>query len=143
MENKLLKELYDYFYVRPELDEQENEVEECHKALIAALEKPERKLVLRIIDAQAFKHQYRYHIQHHKGKSHSKVDGGYPGNRITTISTHTYLTFISAVHRPSLIPEYHRLSYLDVQKRAHSVLYHSGPSSAHTCSRDYCYVLRW
>lgn len=54
MENKLLKELYDYFYVRPELDEQENEVEECHKALIAALEKPERKLVLRIIDAQNF-----------------------------------------------------------------------------------------
>ena len=52
MENKLLKELYDYFYVRPELDEQENEVEECHKALIETLEKPERKLVLRIIDAQ-------------------------------------------------------------------------------------------
>ena len=24
MENKLLKELYDYFYVRPELDEQES-----------------------------------------------------------------------------------------------------------------------
>ena len=55
MENKLLKELYDYFYIRyirPELDEQENEVEECHKALITALEKPERRLVLRIIDAQ-------------------------------------------------------------------------------------------
>ena len=52
MEKKLLKELYDHFYIRPELDEQENEVEECHKALIAALEKPERKLVLRIIDAQ-------------------------------------------------------------------------------------------
>ena len=52
MENKLLKELYDCFYVRSELDEQENEVEECHKALIAALEKPESKLVLRIIDAQ-------------------------------------------------------------------------------------------
>ena len=46
MENKLLKELYDHFYIRPELDEQENEVEECHKALIAALEKPERKLEL-------------------------------------------------------------------------------------------------
>ena len=44
MENKLLKELHDYFYVRPELDEQENEVEE----------KPERKLVLRIIDAQDY-----------------------------------------------------------------------------------------
>lgn len=54
MENKLLKELYDYFYVRPALDEQENEVEECHKALIAALEKPERNLVLRIIDAQTY-----------------------------------------------------------------------------------------
>ena len=52
MENKLLKELYDCFYVRPELNEQENEGEECHKALIAALEKPERRLVLRIIDAQ-------------------------------------------------------------------------------------------
>ena len=34
MENKLLKELYDHFYTRPELDEQENEVEECHRALI-------------------------------------------------------------------------------------------------------------
>ena len=54
MKNKLLKELYNCFYVRPELDEQENEVEECHKALIAALEKPERKLVLRIIDAQNY-----------------------------------------------------------------------------------------
>ena len=52
MENELLKGLYDYFYTPPELSEQENEVEECHKALIAALEKPERKLVLRIIDAQ-------------------------------------------------------------------------------------------
>lgn len=36
----------------PELDEQERESEESHKAFIAALEKPERKLVLRIIDAQ-------------------------------------------------------------------------------------------
>ena len=54
MENKLLKELYDCFYIRPELDEQENEVEKCHKALIAALEKPERRLVLRIIDAQDY-----------------------------------------------------------------------------------------
>ena len=49
---QMLKELYDCFYVRPELEEQENEVEECHKALITALEKPERRLVLRIIDAQ-------------------------------------------------------------------------------------------
>ena len=54
MENELLKGLYDCFYTPPELSEQENEVEECHKALIAALEKPERKLVLRIIDAQNY-----------------------------------------------------------------------------------------
>ena len=54
MENELLKRLYDCFYTPPELSEQENEVEECHKALIAALEKPERKLVLRIIDAQNY-----------------------------------------------------------------------------------------
>ena len=52
MENELLKRLYDCFYTPPELSEQENEVEECHKALIETLEKPERKLVLRIIDAQ-------------------------------------------------------------------------------------------
>ncbi len=52
MENELLKGLYDCFYTPPDLSEQENEVEECHKALITALEKPERKLVLRIIDAQ-------------------------------------------------------------------------------------------
>ena len=51
-EKKLLKGLYDCFYTPPELSEQENEVEECHKALIETLEKPERKLVLRIIDAQ-------------------------------------------------------------------------------------------
>ena len=41
MENELLKRLYDCFYTPPELSEQENEVEECHKALIEALEKPE------------------------------------------------------------------------------------------------------
>lgn len=52
MEKKLLKELYDCFYAPPELSEQEEEVTVCHKALIEALAKPERKLVLRIIDAQ-------------------------------------------------------------------------------------------
>ena len=35
MENELLKGLYDCFYTPPELSEQENEVEECHKALIS------------------------------------------------------------------------------------------------------------
>ena len=54
MEKKLLRTLYDCFYIRPEFVEQEEEVRECHKELIAALEKPERKLVLRIIDAQDY-----------------------------------------------------------------------------------------
>ena len=52
MESKLLRALYDCFYTRLRFDEQENEVRECHKALIEVLAKPERKLVLRIIDAQ-------------------------------------------------------------------------------------------
>ena len=52
MENELLKGLYDCFYTLPEFFEQEEEVTACHKALIEALAKPERKLVLRIIDAQ-------------------------------------------------------------------------------------------
>ena len=52
MENKLLKNLYDRFYTPPVLPEKRQEVEECHQALIKALEKPERRLVLRIIDAK-------------------------------------------------------------------------------------------
>lgn len=52
MENELFKGLYDYFYFPSELSEQEEEVTACHKSLIEALRKPERKLVLRIIDAQ-------------------------------------------------------------------------------------------
>ena len=52
MEKKLLKSLFDCFYAPPELSEQEEEVTSCHKALIEVLAKPDRKLVLRIIDAQ-------------------------------------------------------------------------------------------
>ena len=48
----MLKRLYDCFYTWPEFSEQEEKVTACHKALIEALAKPERKLVLRIIDAQ-------------------------------------------------------------------------------------------
>lgn len=54
MEKKLLRMLYDCFYIRPEFVEQEEEVRECHKALIGVLAKPERKLMLRIIDAQDY-----------------------------------------------------------------------------------------
>lgn len=48
-----LKDLYDCFYTQPEFSEQEQEVEECHQALIKVLGKPERRLVLRIMDAQS------------------------------------------------------------------------------------------
>ena len=49
----LLKDMYDCFYTPPEFSEQKQEVEECHQALIKVLEKPERRLVLRIMDAQS------------------------------------------------------------------------------------------
>lgn len=44
--NELLKDLYDCFYTPLE----QQEIEECHQALIEVLEKPERRLVLQIID---------------------------------------------------------------------------------------------
>ena len=50
--NKLLKDLYDCFYTPPELAATKREIEECHRALIEALDKPERRLVLKIIDAK-------------------------------------------------------------------------------------------
>lgn len=49
----LLKDLYDCFYAPPEFSEQKQEVEECHQTLLKVLEKPERRLVLRIMDAQS------------------------------------------------------------------------------------------
>lgn len=48
----LLKDMYDCFYTPPEFSEQKQEVEECHQTLIQVLEKPERRLVLQIIDAK-------------------------------------------------------------------------------------------
>ena len=50
--NKLLKDLYDCFYIPPELLVQKQEIEECHQTLIEVLDKPERRLVLQIIDAK-------------------------------------------------------------------------------------------
>lgn len=52
METKLLKELYDCFYTLPKYLAEQQEVVECHQALIKVLKKPERRLVLRIIDAK-------------------------------------------------------------------------------------------
>ena len=50
--NETLKSLYDRFYIPLPLAEYEQEVETCHRQLIERLEKPERKLVLQIIDTQ-------------------------------------------------------------------------------------------
>ena len=50
--NDTLKLLYDRFYIALPMAEAEQEVETCHRQLIERLDKPERKLVLRIIDAQ-------------------------------------------------------------------------------------------
>ena len=48
--NELLKALYDNFYVPLPETELKNEIEDCHRQLIEALDKPERRLVLQIID---------------------------------------------------------------------------------------------
>ena len=50
--NDTLKLLYDRFYIALPMAEAEQEIEVCHQQLIERLKKPERKLVLRIIDAQ-------------------------------------------------------------------------------------------
>ena len=48
--NELLKALYDNFYVPLPETELKKEIEDCHQQLIEALDKPERRLVLQIID---------------------------------------------------------------------------------------------
>ncbi|OUO43274.1 DUF6809 family protein [Flavonifractor sp. An306] len=50
--NETLRLLYDRFYTPLPMVKSEQEVETCHRQLIERLDKPERKLVLRIIDAQ-------------------------------------------------------------------------------------------
>ena len=52
MKYELLKAMYDCFYTPPELPVAKQEIEACHQALIDRLDKPERKLVLQIIDAK-------------------------------------------------------------------------------------------
>ena len=50
--NELLKMLYDTFYEPLPETELEQTIKESHRQLIDKLEKPERKLVLRIMDSQ-------------------------------------------------------------------------------------------
>lgn len=47
-----LKLLYERFYTPLPLEDAEQEIDDCHRQLIDRLEKPGRKLVLRIIDTQ-------------------------------------------------------------------------------------------
>ena len=49
---EMLTALHDKFYTPPVFAELKQEVNDAHQQLIARLEKPERKLVLQIIDAQ-------------------------------------------------------------------------------------------
>lgn len=48
--NETLKFLYDKFYTPPKMIILRQEIEACHQQLVGQLEKPERKLVLQIID---------------------------------------------------------------------------------------------
>ena len=50
--NELLKALYDNFYERPSAVHLKAEIERCHQELIEKLDKPERRLVLQIIDCK-------------------------------------------------------------------------------------------
>ena len=50
--NEMLKALYDSFYEKLPATQLKAEVERCHQELIEKLEKPERKLVLQIIDCK-------------------------------------------------------------------------------------------
>lgn len=54
MEYRLLEALYDCFYVPPDFQIQRQEVEERRQILAEALGKPERKMVLQIIDAKDY-----------------------------------------------------------------------------------------
>ena len=49
---ELLKTLYWNLYIPYENQEVEQELDDCHKQLIEVLDKPERKLILRIIDGK-------------------------------------------------------------------------------------------
>ena len=50
--NELLKTLYGSFYEKLPATQLKAEIESCHQELIEKLEKPERKLVLQIIDCK-------------------------------------------------------------------------------------------
>ena len=50
--NEMLKALYDRLYEKLPATQLKAEIERCHQKLIEKLDKPERKLVLQIIDCK-------------------------------------------------------------------------------------------
>ena len=50
--NEMLKALYDSFYEKLPATQLRAEIERCHQELIEKLDKPERRLVLQIIDCK-------------------------------------------------------------------------------------------
>ena len=50
--NEMLKALYDSFYEKLPATQLKAEIESCHQKLIEKLDKPERRLVLQIIDCK-------------------------------------------------------------------------------------------
>ena len=50
--NKTLTALYDSFYTPPQSADTRTELQDIHRQLILKLDKPERRLVLRLIDAK-------------------------------------------------------------------------------------------
>ncbi len=48
----ILNKLYDQLYTPPPQTETEQEIDSCHRKLVERLEKPERRLVLQIINCQ-------------------------------------------------------------------------------------------
>lgn len=50
--NETLKALYDSFYEKLPATQLKTEIERCHQELIEKLDKPERRLVLQIIDCK-------------------------------------------------------------------------------------------
>ena len=50
--NKTLTALYDSFYTPPQSADTRTEIETIHRQLILKLDKPERRLVLRLIDSK-------------------------------------------------------------------------------------------
>jgi hypothetical protein len=48
--NETLKVLYDSFYTQPKIIKSEREIKDCHRQLVEQISKPQRRLLLKIMD---------------------------------------------------------------------------------------------